>query len=389
MASIKSARTPILIAVVIVAIVAGWRLTTRPQPVRVSVVAVERGDVLSTVSNTRAGTVDACRRAGMSPSLGGQIARLPVRKGDEVTTGQVMLELWNDDLRAELEFARREVVASRGRKEEVCVRANVARDEAQRLKSLLAKGLAAEEETARAIGEAKARKAGCNAARDATKVSEAQVDIKIARLERTLLRAPFDGVIAEINGELGEYVTPSPVGIPTPPTIDLIDSSCLYISAPIDEVDAPAVRTGQKALITMDAFPGQKFPGFVRRVAPYVLDVEKQARTVEIEAEIESLQSSDAEQPDQGRQVLLPGYSADIEVILATRANVLRVPTQVVLGGARVYVLAGGILVEREIETGISSWEYTEVVAGLKEGELVVLSVDREGVADGVAAVVE
>jgi HlyD family secretion protein len=85
----------------------------------------------------------------------------------------------------------------------------------------------------------------------------------------------------------------------------------------------------------------------------------------------------------------LPGYSADVEVILATRANVLRVPTQVVLDGARVFVLDGGMLVEREIETGIASWEFTEVVAGLDEGELVVLSVDREGVADGVAAVVE
>ena len=106
-------------------------------------------------------------------------------------------------------------------------------------------------------------------------VSEAQRDIATARLERTLLRAPFDGVIAEINGELGEFVTPSPVGVPTPPTVDLIDSTCLYISAPIDEVDAPAVKTGQQALISMDAFPGRRFPGFVRRVAPYVLDVEK------------------------------------------------------------------------------------------------------------------
>ena len=97
---------------------------------------------------------------------------------------------------------------------------------------------------------------------DSTKVRDAQVEVATARLERTLLRAPFDGVIAEINGELGEFVTPSPVGIPTPPTVDLIDSTCLYISAPIDEVDAPAVRIGQQALITMDAFPGRKFPGF-------------------------------------------------------------------------------------------------------------------------------
>ena len=384
MVSMKRVRTPLLITVVIVVVAAVWRLTTHTQPVRVVVVAVERGDVLSTVSNTRAGTVDACRRAGMSPALGGQIAKLPVREGDAVTTGQILVELWNDDLRAQLESARRDVVASRSRKDEVCVRAIVARDEAQRLTSLLAKGLSSEEETARAVGEEKAQKAGCEAARDATKVSDAQVDIAAARLELTLLRAPFDGVIAEINGELGEFVTPSPVGIPTPPTVDLIDSSCLYISAPIDEVDAPAVRTGQKALITMDAFPGRKFAGFVRRVAPYVLDVEKQARTVEVEAEI-----ANPDGPDADRQRLLPGYSADVEIILATRENVLRVPTQVILDGTRVFVLDGAMLAERTIETGISSWEFTEVVAGLDAGELVVLTVDREGVADGVAAVIE
>jgi len=320
----------------------------------------------------------------MSPSLGGQIARLPVREGDAVTVGQIMLELWNDDVRAELEAARREAVASRSRKDEVCVRANVARDEAQRLTSLLAKGLAAEEETARAVGEASARKAGCKAARDATRVSDAQVDIVNARLERTLLRAPFDGVIAEINGELGEFVTPSPVGIPTPATIDLIDSSCLYISAPIDEVDAPAVRTGQQALITLDAFPGRKFPGSVRRVAPYVLAIEKQARTVEVEAEITAPDSANV-----GGQQLLPGYSADVEIILATSNNVLRVPTQVILDGSRVFVLDGATLVERAIETGISSWEFTEIVTGLDEGDLVVLTVDREGVVDGANATAE
>jgi len=381
---IKRIRTPILIVVVIVAIAAVWRLSTRTQPLRVAVIAVERGDVLLTVSNTRAGTVDACRRARMSPALGGQIAKLPVREGDAVTADQVMMELWNDDLHAELEVARRDVIASRARKEEVCVRATVARDEAKRLTMLLAKGLSAEEETARAVGEDKAQKAACNAARDTTRVSEAQVEISKARLERTLLRAPFDGVIAEINGEVGEFVTPSPVGVPTPPTIDLIDSSCLYISAPIDEVDAPAVRTGQKTLITLDAFPGRKFPGFVRRVAPYVLDVEKQARTVEIEAEIE-----DPEHATDDNRVLLPGYSADVEIVLATRENVLRVPTQVIVDGTRVFVFDGTTLDERTIETGISSWEFTEVLAGLDEGDLVVLTVDREGVADGATAIVE
>lgn len=375
----KSIGKWILLAVVVVAAAAAYSFWTSAKPVRVAVVEVDYGDVLSTVSNTRAGTVDACRRAGMSPALGGQIAALPVREGDAVVAGQVMLELWNEDLRAELELARRDTIASGGRKDEVCTRADVAAQEARRLASLLDKGLAAEEETARAVGEAKARKAGCEASKDATLVADAKVKVAQARLERTLLRAPFDGVIAEINGELGEFVTPSPVGIPTPPTVDLIDSSCLYISAPIDEVDAPAVSAGQEALITMDAFPDRRFPGFVRRVAPYVLDTEKQARTVEIEAEIEN--------PDS--ENLLPGYSADVEIVLATRENVLRVPMQTIVDGTRVFVLDGDTIEERTIETGIRSWEYAEVVSGLEAGDRVVLTVDRDGVVDGATAIVD
>ena len=369
-----------IFAIGVVAVAVGaYVFLTRAKPVNVSIVEVDYGDVVSTVSNTRAGTVDACRRAGMSPALGGQIAELPVREGDSVAAGQIMLELWNDDLRAEVELARRDAVASRGRRDEVCTRAEVAQQEARRLTSLLEKGLAAEEVTARAVGEAKAQRAACDAAKDMTLVNAARVDVANARLERTLLRAPFDGVIAEINGELGEFVTPSPVGIATPPTVDLIDASCLYISAPIDEVDAPAVSAGQKALITRDAFPDHKFPGFVRRVAPYVLDNEKQARTVEIEAEIEN--------PDSGR--LLPGYSADVEIVLDTRKDVLRIPTQTIVGGTDVFLLNGETLEKREIGIGVRSWEYVEVTMGLQAGDRIVLTVDREGIADGAAAVVE
>jgi HlyD family secretion protein len=375
----KPAAKWLLLIFAVMAAVAAYSYWTRSKPVQVAVTSVDFGDVKSTVSNTRAGTVDACRRARMSPALGGQIASLPVREGDAVKAGGVMLELWNEDLRAELELARRDAVASKGRADEVCTRAQIAEQEGQRLQSLLDKQLASVEEAQRAVGEAKAQKAACKAARDGVLVSDANVEVVQSRLERTRLRAPFDGVIAEINGEVGEFVTPSPVGIATPPTIDLIDASCLYISAPIDEVDAPAVSAGQQALITMDAFPDHKFPGFVRRVAPYVLDVEKQARTVEIEAEIEN--------PDSDR--LLPGYSADVEIILETRANVLRVPIQTIVKGNRVFVLNGDTIEERTIEIGVRSWEYAEVLSGLQAGEFVLLTVDREGVADGAIATTE
>ena len=362
------------------AVAAAFFWFRQKEPLTVSVAPVETGNVRASVVNTRAGTVEACRRASLAPAMGGNIASLPVTEGDRVEAGQVLLELWNEDHRAEVERARRDAVANRGRAKEACVIANTARREARRLTSLRERGLASEEETERAEGDADAREAACAASRDAARVAEARILVSEANLERTILRAPFDGVIAEINGELGEFVTPSPVGVATLPTVDLIDSSCLYISAPIDEVDAPRVRSGMDAVVTMDAFKQRSFPGFVRRVAPYVLDLEKQARTVEVEAEIR--------EPDSD---LLPGYSADVEVILDTRENVIRVPTQAIMDGTRVYVLdeSAGVIVEREIQTGISNWEHTEVVSGLATEELVVLSIDREGVEDGAEAVAE
>jgi len=257
----------------------------------------------------------------------------------------------------------------------------VAKRAADRLVRLQASKVASEDAVEKAVGEAESSAAACEASKDAALVKEAAIELARATLERTQLRAPFDGVIAEINGELGEFVTPSPVGIPTLPTVDLIDNSCLYIKAPIDEVDAPNVRAGLKAWITLDAFKDRKFSGTVRRVAPYVLDLEKQSRTVEVEAVID----------DPDVQSLLPGYSADVQIILDERKNVLHVPTGSILDDSSVYVVPqnGGELEKRSVALGLSNWEITEIVSGLKEGEYVVKSVDRAGIGDGVMARIE
>lgn len=367
-------RLGIIVALAAVAGVAVWYLN-RPETIEVTLVTVERGPVSATVSNTRAGTVDACRRAGLSPASGGQIVNLPVAEGDFVEQGELLLELWNEDLRAQLELTRREATAAESRAAEACVTADFAEREANRLTRLLEDGLASEDDTDRAVGMAESTAAACQAAGDSARVAAASIDVTEAALLRTQLFAPFAGTIGEINGELGEFVTPSPVGIPTPPTVDLIDSRCLYISAPIDEVDAPQVRQGLSARISLDAFGDRTFSGHVRRVAPYVLDVERQARTVEIEAEIDD--------PDKG--ALLPGYSADVEVMLASEEDVLRVPTSLIVDDSQVYVYdeALGQVELREIEIGISNWEFTAVTGGLRAGDRVISSIDRDGVEDG------
>ena len=372
----------LLLGMVIVAVLAGIYANNRENnELVVSVVEVKLGDVIASVTNTRAGTVDACRRSGIAPSTGGTIAGLYVKDGDSVEANQLLLELWNADFKAQLKLAERGAVATRSHSRQSCVTSSVAQRKAERLVRLQEKNVASEDAVEAAVGDAESSAAACEASKDAVKVKQAAIEIAQATLQRTQLRAPFAGVIAEINGELGEFVTPSPVGVPTPPTVDLIDNSCLYIMAPIDEVDAPEVRAGLKAWITLDAFKKRRFSGEVRRVAPYVLDLEKQSRTVDVEAVIDD--------PDMA--ILLPGYSADVEVIIDERHGVLYVPTVVVLEDSSVYVIpAGGGLVEKRIiETGLSNWEQTEVVKGLEEGDFVIRSIDREGVADGVKARIE
>lgn len=371
----------LLIALAIVAVPAlvVWR-ATRPDPIPVRATKIDRGRVERTVANTRAGTVNACRRAKLAPPSGGAIAALPVREGDRVSAGQVLLELWNEDTAAQ---ARMAVEQSRSvvlRAEEVCVSAATSAREAARASNLHRDGLLPDDQLDRAISSATTLRAACSAARADVQQGEARVAAARATLTRTVLRAPFAGVVAKITGEVGEFTTPSPPGIPTPPAVDLIDDSCLYVSAPIDEVDVARVRVGQPAYITIDALAGQRFAGRVRRVAPYVLDLEKQARTVDVE--VEFLNPEDV-------KTLLVGYSADAEVVLDVRENVIRVPTQALLEGNRVLVLTDNTLYERRLRTGLANWQYTEVFSGVQPGDAIVLSVERKGLVPGARVVIE
>jgi HlyD family secretion protein len=352
----------------------------RPKPVAVSIHQVERGTVERTVTNTRAGTVKACRRAKLSPSLGGQIARLPIKEGDAVKAGQLLLELWNKDLAAQVGLAERQVAAARAQVRSVCAKSDVARRNADRLTRLRKSDAATAEQADNAVAEAAALQADCEGSRIQVTVAEAQLDAARANLERTRLFAPFDGIIGAINGELYEFVTPSPLGVPTPPVVDIIGSHCFYVTAPIDEVDVAGIQLNMPVRITLDAFAHRHFAGRVRRIADFVLDVEKQARTVDVEAAFDT--------PDDFKY-LLAGYSADIEIILDARPDVIRVPTEAVIDGRRLYVFSqpAGRIKLRTVKLGLSNWDHTEVLEGVTPGEQVVVNADQPGLQDGVAAV--
>ena len=351
-----------------------------PEPIPVDVVTVATGPVEETVTNSQAGTVRARKRAKLSPEFGGTVIAIPFREGQPVTKGAAVLRLDDQLQRAELALAEREIETADAQQRQACLAAERAARERERIARLAEDEIASQDFLDEATTEADRAVAACEAA--AANVERARAAVLLARtkVEKTVLRAPFDGIVADLTTEVGEWASPSPPALPIPPVVDILDPDSMYMSFPMDEVDSAQIAPEQPARVTVDSYRGQNFSAKVVRVAPYVLDVEAQNRTMEIEVELDDVKVS---------RRLLPGTSADVEVILQERKGALRIPTQALLEGNRVLLVENGVLVARDVETGLSNWDYTEVVSGLDAGDEVVISLDRPEVQVGAPVVVE
>jgi HlyD family secretion protein len=375
-------RRVVLVVPAVAALVAVAVWLWPEEPLALAMAPVERGVVEQVVANTRAGTVNACQRSKLSMPMGGRVERLHVHEGDHVRAGTILLEIWNDDREAQLAQVRAAYQVALEQEKQACISAEQGVRDVARVNALAQQDLVSGDAVEQTQTRQQVSGAACAAARAQAATSRAAVRVQEAWLEETRLRAPFAGTVAEINGEIGEYVTPSPPGVATPPAVDLIDDSCLYVTAPIDEVDAAQVKVGMEARISMDAFRGRQFAAKVQRIAPYVVDKEKQARTVDVEVRFDAVPKDIS---------LLAGYSADVDIVLSRHENVLRVPAEALVDGKRVWVwdAATGIVSARELQTGIANWNWLEISAGLREGEQVVTSLDAAGLGDGIKAVVQ
>jgi len=368
-----------IVALLVLAGVALRYTIFKTQPVEVTVFRVARGLVEDTVTNSKAGTVKTRQRATLSPEIGGRVSELPVREGDRVKRGQILMRIASDDYEARVTLQELSLKAARAGRREACLRADQAERDYQRYLRLSQDEIISEEIVDQLENERDVGIAACEAAEARVLESEAGLRLAQVELDKTVLRAPFDGIVAELSTEVGEWVTPSPPAMPVPPVVELIQQTSIYVSAPLDEVDLSRVSVGLPVRITLDAYADREFSGRVTRIAPYVLDLEEHSRTFEIEAEFD-----DAEFAAQ----LLPGTSADVEVILESEDGVLRIPSYALIEGSHVLVIHEGELVSREVETGLRNWAFAKVESGLEAGEAVVVSLDRAEVREGVQAVV-
>jgi RND family efflux transporter MFP subunit len=198
-----------------------------------------------------------------------------------------------------------------------------------------------------------------------------------------VVRAAFGGVVSKKYAETGELL------LPGKQIVTIVDPDRIYVLATIDEVDVGRLRLGQSVAITVDAFPGEKFEGVIRRISPIVSGGKLETRTADVW--IYFVRKDDR---------LKPGMSADIEIQITTLQRVLAVPSQAIIereGKKQVYVAEGNgirpgdtaVARLRRVEIGESNWISTEIRKGLAAGDLVITTPESAGLKDGATVLVE
>jgi len=379
-------------------------------PVRA--VTLKREDMVISVSATATGTVESEADVNLRAEVAGRILKLLVDEGDRVAQGQVLAELDPQEVDAQLALARAELATARARLEEEqagvavlgerirtkidetrATRDRTAKD-LERMRALHADGAVARQQVdvAQADSEvATAAHAAALAERDQLTVKEHQVagaraaaaqrEAQIHLLEvqraRMILRSPIAGLVTRRLANEGEVVGLGGGSTVTlgGPLFTLVDLGRLYIRASVDEYDARLVRLEQEARVSLDALPGRVFRGRVYKISPAVSGERQEARTFSIRVSLE-----------EGRDLLKPGMSADVEVIVARRRGALAIPSQALLdrdGKKWVYRIVEGQARLTSVKVGESNWYATEILEGLREGDRAIVSLDVPGLADG------
>lgn len=294
---------------------------------KVDAIKLATGSVESTVTTINSGTVEAQSQAELAFGTVGRIARIYVNLGSKVRQGAIIAELENADLRAVYHEADKEL----GRAEE-----------------LYKNGLVS-----------------------IANLDSAKRAREVARLnyEKTMMKAPFDGMITAMDLKIGEYYQ-SATTLDQKPKVQIIDLKKRIIKGEIDEVDLQKVAIGYTARVKIPAMKNRTFLARVTNVVPFVSTAKDQDRTSQIELEIEKEKDGAAE-----ADMLIPvGASADVEIVSETKNNVKILPTNVLIGTGKtrtLYKIIDGKLKKSEVKLGLGNYERAEILEGVAPGDLI------------------
>ncbi len=327
-------------------------------------------------SVTANGYVVARTKASVSAKIPGRLAYLGVSEGSFVRQGEIIARLDNADYEAAIGQAQANIASA----DASLIEARSDRDQkgrdAARLRDVRAQNanLVSQQELDAALSAAAQADARANAASARKDAAVAALRLAQANYDNTLIRAPFTGTVLQKDAEVGEVVAPSVGGgLTRGAVVTMADLTTLEVEVDVNEAYISRIRSGQKARITLDAYPDTSFRGAVRQVIP---TADRQKATVQVKVSI--VDRDPRILPEMGAKVdFLEPDTARPAAAGAAPRTVLRVPAGAVrqdAGADVVFIVRDGRLVRRPINAGPVSAGFREVRSGLSGGEQLLTS---------------
>lgn len=372
--------------------------------VEIKAVRVERQDITVTVTATSTGTIKADEEVRLTAQRIGRISKLHIKEGSLVKAGDLVAEIDPDETMYNLQMAQAALQRTQARFDELKAAYNPLKIEVEttidkakanlqetekklrRFMDLREKGYISQMEVDSMQRDHDVAKATYESALSGREqliaraeeikaqeaaVREAKNYLLLARLiyDYSFVSSPLSGVVTSVPVKIGDTAVKGTL------MASVVSTDALYIEAFIDEADIAKVSKGQRVHVSMDAYPDRIFEGEVYMISPIVLGGKQEARTFEVRVKFK----------EKGITIK-PGMSADVEIMVDSVKDKLVVPSQAIIersGGKFVFVKRGSIARLTPVKTGLYNWNLTEIVSGLKEGDIVATNPDTPGLEDG------
>lgn len=394
----KNRRKIIVLSVVgllvIVFIVLAILGTKKEEIIIVQTEKVEQRDITQTVTAT--GKIDPEFKVVITPEVSGEIVYLPVKEGQRVRKGDLLLKIKQDQYLAQRDRAVANLQSAKASLAIQKIQLKKIESDYNRVQELFKKGLSSEVELEAIKAQYETARAQVLAAESTVQQMEAAVKEANENLAKTVITSPMDGIVSQLNVKLGERVLGT--GFTQGSNLMTIaDLSKMVAVVDVDENDVVLISIGDTAKVKVDAFPGKVFTGVVYEIGNTAKSkgLGTQEEVVNFEIKIRILDSN---------VDLKPGMSCNAEIMTDTRTNVLAVPIQSVSIRGKEAIskeekksdeeeivtvekkkedldtkaLEGVFIIENakakfvKVKTGISDDTYIEIIEGLKGGEEVV-----------------
>lgn len=360
-------------------------------------VAVRRGDLRSIIQAT--GTLNAEETVDVGTQISGSIKEIYVDYNDVVTEGQLIAEIESLTQQAEVDSAAADVQSARASLRKAEAELLKAQQDLRRSRQLAERDLIARSDLDADIALEASAQAEVAAAQAQVAQKEAELRKAQINLGYTKIYSPVDGVVVAKNVERGQTVAAS---YQTPSIAEIAkDLTLMQVEVDVDEADIGGVREGQQAEFTVDTYPGMTFYGMVSQVRLSSSSEDSDSSSSSSSASSNSVVTYTViVKVDNAGQLLMPGMTANVSLILEDRQAVLLVPNSAfrfrpvaadvgqTMGppsrrptfaeaeDPAVYLLDRGQPVKVDVTRGITDGQSVEVVSGLIEGQQVIVGIE-------------